>query len=143
MAELLQTCGEAVPREIYGTSAAEIEHFLENRFAEHDLRRYIGNLETDADNRWTYTLVEEGNAEDEFLTETVVGNHTKMMLARHLERFNGEDRRTSWGMSLANLRARVQALGHLAVVPPAPLAAAPRGRRGRGHKGRGKGGRAR
>ena len=67
LAELLQTCGEPVPPALSRSSAAEIEIYLEERLAQHDLRIFQGALETDAADRWTYSLSNEANAEDEFL----------------------------------------------------------------------------
>ena len=58
LAELLKTCGEEVTEEMSSVSAADIEIFLEGRLAYHDLRRYKGTLDTDADDRWSYTLTE-------------------------------------------------------------------------------------
>ena len=136
LAELLQTCGEEVPQETSRSSAADIEIFLEERLACHDLRRYKGTLETDAEDRWTYTLQEEGNAEDEFVSEILAGNHTKMALARCLERLTGQDRRKSWNLSLQNLQTRVQEVVELEVVPHAPPGPPARGRGGRGGRGR-------
>ena len=144
VAELLQTCGEEVPQDISRSSAADIEIFLDERCASHDLRRYKGTLETDAEDRWTCTLQEEDNAEDDSMAETLVGTHTKMVLARCLERLTGEDRRKCWSSNLQDLQARAQALVDFQVVPAAPPG--PRGRgggRARGAKGKGKGRRGR
>ena len=142
LAELLKTCGEEVTEEMTSASAADIEIFLEERLAYHDLRRYKGTLETDADDRWTYTLIEEGNAEDEFVSEIVAGSHTKMALARCLERLNGDDRKRSWNLNLQSLQTLVQDFVDFEVVSPAPPA---RGRGGRGGPpalpARGRGGR--
>ena len=131
LAELLQTCGEQVPHEVSRSSAAEVELYLEERLAQHDLRRFNGALETDADDRWTYTLSDEGNAEDEFMTETLIGHHTKMSLARCLERIAGDDRKLSWNLALGTLKTRVGPLLAIPLDPPVPpVPGAGRGRRG-------------
>ena len=131
IAELLQTRGEQVPLDMSGSSSADVELYLEERLAHRELRRYSGALETDAANRWTYTLSDDSNAEEEFMAEVPLGQHTKVTLARCLERLSGDDRRTSWGLAVATLKPRVEALLAIRLDPPVPpAAAAGRGRRG-------------
>ena len=140
IAELLLMCGAVAPPE--ATTASEKELALEELFADLDLRRYRGVLETEAAEPHMYSLQPEGNAEDVFLAEGPFEALTKIALARALERILGEPRRSNWSLGLEELRGRARPLlrpsggdGPAPAEPPTPALAK--------GKGRGKGGRAR
>lgn len=144
IAELMTNCGIRLPLgDGAGASrtAAASETALEEAFANEDLRRFTGNLETEAEEVHVYTLTDEVPAERAFLEEEPLETLTKMALARLLELREGTPRTELFPQSLQALRARATA-GNLgeAEAAPAPPEAAAAGRGGgrRGGKGRGR-----
>lgn len=139
-AELLLLLGAVDPPE--AATEAEKETALEESIGALDLRRFRGILETAADEPHVYSLVEEGNAEDMFLSESPFETLTKIALARAIERASGEPRRPNWASSLEVLRDRARPLLHPPAGPAPKAAPAPGRARGRGRvggKGRGRG----
>ena len=106
LAELLLLLGAVAPPE--AATAAEKEAALEESVGDLDLRRFRGILQIAADEPHVYSLEEEGNAEDVFLTESPFESLTKDALARALERSLGEPRRPNWAQSLEVLRGRAR-----------------------------------
>jgi hypothetical protein len=136
IAELLLLLGAVAPLE--AATPAEKEAALEESVGALDLRRFRGILESAADEPHVYSLEEEGNAEDVFLTESPFEALTKIALARAIERALGEPRRANWAQSLEFLRGRARPLLHPEVVPaPKEVPASTRGR-GRGRDGQGR-----
>jgi hypothetical protein len=144
--ELMLTCGVGLAPRANRTSA-EQELDLEEHFAELDLQRFRGVLETSASEDHVYSLEQEGNAEDAYLRETPIEALTKVALCRALERCTGEPRRPAWLATLQHLRERarpfLEPAAAAAGATPGPaleaLKVAPRAR----GRGRGRGGRAR
>ena len=141
-AELLQTCGFALPADPERTSA-EAELLLEAAYENLDIKRFAGNLEAGAAEVHTYSLADEQSAEEGHAAELAPQSRTKMVLARCLHRNealeDGETLQTLWPQALATLQERATPFR---VAPPAPLAPpvppALAGARGRG-RGRGRG----
>ena len=137
IAELLQTCGFALPHEPERSSAAA-ELLLEAQYQHLELTRADCTVEPEADSVHMYSLSNEVNAEAAFALDVSPDHRTKMILARALQRsesFGAEETLLSvWSLTLPALRARS---APLFPAPPAPPAPAARGR-GKG-KGRGRG----
>lgn len=140
VAELLQTSGVAL-RDPQRTSA-ETELLLEAQYENLNIQRFVGILETGADEVHIYSLSEETNAEEALAVELAPQQRTKMVLARCLQRNEdleeNETLQSLWSLTLPVLQARAQPF---LPAPQAPAANAARGggrARGRG-KGRGRG----
>ena len=145
VAELLQTVGGvAVPADP-GSPASQTEILLERLYEGLRVQRFSGITEPGAHEPHVFQLDGEVGAEQALAQETPVANHTKMLLARALQRNNefapDETLQSAWGESLASLKARAAPLFAPPAVPePEPLGLeAPPGPAGRG-RGRGKGG---
>lgn len=145
VAELLQSA-DIFPPHDPARSSAETEELLEEAFAEQDLRRSAGNLETGSEEVHVYGLADSENAEEAFVRGAPFESLTKIALARFLERSGlaEERRKVLWARSLAELRDQARpflfvpragedaALGEVADAAPAA------GGRSRG-RGRGRG----
>ena len=135
IAELLQTCGFALPHEPERSSAAT-ELLLEAQYQHLELSRFVCTIEPMADSVHMYSLSDEANAESAFAFEVPPDSRTKMILARALQRQGafaaGETLPSVWSSTLPALKARAAPLFPAPPVPPAPVG------RGRG-RGRGRG----
>ena len=129
VAELLHTCGVAVPPDPVRT-AADTELLFEASFEHLDLQRFVGAMETAAADVHTYSLSEEVNAEAAFAVELLPLQRTKMVLARCLQRnealVEDESLQTAWALPAKVLEDRA------APFLPAPPAAEPGRGKGRG-----------
>lgn len=140
LAELLQTCGVAVPRDAE-QSAAATELLFENCFQDLELTRFDCTEEPEAGVHF-YSLSEEVSAEGAFVCEAAPEQRVKMALARCLQRNEAlnedETLAGAWSLGLAALQARAAPFLPAPPAPPAP--AAPRGKaKAKGEKGKGKG----
>jgi hypothetical protein len=140
VAELLNAVGIRLPHDPMRTSA-EAEELLEEAFAEQELRRSLGNLQTGADEVHVYALVDEEHAEETFVRESAFQSLHKIALSKFLERNGRGERKVLWGNTLAALRDEVRPL--LGMEPEAAdgvdagAAAGRGGARGGGARGRG------
>lgn len=134
VAELLNTCGVWLPNDPE-RSSKDTEALLEDLFLAQGPRRMRGTLETEAPGILCYTLTDEVDAEEAYLTETLAQDLTKVALARCLEIHLEEPRRQNFNLSWAALWERAKAFLPEPLAPPAP-----RRGRGRGGKGNAKGG---
>ena len=153
IAEVLQTLGgHGVPADPART-AAQLEQLLERQYEHLELTRFRCSVETAHPEAHVFSLSDEVDAEQALALEVPVGDRTKLILARSLQRHDGlraeETLQAAWNESLATLRDRA---AHLFPAPVVPLAPPARGRgRGRGPaalgalaapaRGRGRGGR--
>lgn len=115
VAELMTTSGHLLPLKPERPTA-ETELLLEAAWAQQDLRRFTGILETQAEDIHVYTLVDEVSAEDAFAAEKPFENLSKMALTRILE-----------SPQLSRAGGELENPGVLSRQPPAAA-----GRRGRG-----------
>ena len=125
IAEMLQTCGFALPPDLERT-AATTELLLEAQYQNLEIRRFVCTVDTEAPQVHTYILTDESNAEETWAMDLPPEHRTKMVLVRCLQRNEAlDDEETlekAWGSTLAALQAR--AAPHLP-APPAAAAAAP------------------
>ena len=103
LAEILHAAGEPWPALGPEATARALEVAVEARYAH--VPRYIyqaTHLFHESD-PWTFLLWGADPAETKYLAETPLDELTNMALARQLELSKGQDLRTSWTMSKANL----------------------------------------
>lgn len=145
IAELLNTCGvwlEPDPER----SSRDAEALLEDLFVAQGPRRMKGTLEPEAAEILCYTLADEVDAEEAYLTEAPPQSLTKIALARCLEIHLGEPRRQNYLLDRQALWERARAFLPHSQEPrasEAPLADPPADQtkgRGRGRQGKGTGG---